>query len=83
MKQYTAKVKIGAIKFKSTSYYGNPSYWLFWCDEIESGHVHGYTASNASCGYYVCNSLIGKEIEISYHITKNNNLVIDIIKAVH
>lgn len=74
------KCTVLRVEYKSTSVYGNNSYWLAFLNS--EGHFErGYTASNASCGYTVTNYRYaeGKPIFIKYHYTKNKNCIIDSI----
>ena len=73
MKKHDEVLKIERTKRKSTSFYGNPSYWLYF----EDGRV-GYTATNASCGYGAQN-YEGKKARVRYHYTARGSMIIDYI----
>ena len=76
-KQIKESAKVLGISYKTTSYYGNPSYWVKF--ETTKGEIlKGYTANNASCGYSISN-YEGKECVITYHYTRNGNLIIDYV----
>lgn len=71
------------VERKGTSYYGNPSYWIYFSDS--EGHFHaGYTASNSSAGYTASNYKYcdeGQAIYLDYHFTKKKGTcIIDFIK---
>lgn len=78
MKAITKAVTITAKEYKSSSIYGNPSYWVYFTDE-EGNELSGYTASNAACGYGVGN-YINEKVNITFHYTRAGNLVIDFIR---
>lgn len=74
-KDIKAVVKVITCSYKSTSFYGNPSYWVLF--EYNGEKIKGYTASDASCGYGCTNFNGGKECEISFHYTKKGNVIIN------
>lgn len=71
-------IEILNIEFKNLSYYGNPSYYVFFKDN-EGNYGRAYTQSNAMCGYRIKNYL-NKVINVFCHYTKKNNLVIEMIE---
>lgn len=73
-KKINAVVKVQTIKYKSTSYYGNPSYWVTFVHDGDL--IIGYTANNAACGYG-CSNYNGKMCAITYHYTRKGNVIID------
>ena len=76
-KSVKVSAKIIDVWHKSVSYYGNPSKWVEF--ETANGDVmRGFTANNASCGYSISN-YEGKECVITYHYTRNGNLIIDYV----
>lgn len=88
MKKQKAIVKIEDLKKGNNSYYGNPSWYVYFTKLKEiNGHkclVGRYvakTASNAQCGYTIDN-YYNKLAEITYHITKTGNLIIDYVSEV-
>lgn len=74
------KCHLHGFKYKCTSNYGNPSYWVTF--EDEEGILHrGYTASNASAGYTVPNYYGWQGvIYLDYHFTRAGSCIIDRIK---
>ena len=72
MKQYKKIGQIIEIRYKCTSIYGNPSYYITFEDKANGGFITGYTASNAACGYG-CKNFEGKTAEIKYHITRKGS----------
>lgn len=80
MKKQKFVGKIVYANWKSTSVYGNPSYWAGF--ENENGErLDGYTASNASCGYGIRNDWnVNKEI--TYHETRTGSIIFDYIKTI-
>lgn len=77
------KCTLHNVERKGTSYYGNPSYWIYFSDS--EGHFHaGYTASNSSAGYTASNYKYcdeGQVIYLDYHFTKKKGTcIIDCIK---
>lgn len=73
-KEITEVVKVQATKYKSTSFYGNPSYWVLF--EHNGELIKGYTATDAACGYG-CTNYNGKLCKITYHYTRNGNVIIN------
>ena len=68
--------KIKGTKYRNTSYFGNPSYYILF--ETETGEtIKGYTAPNAACAYGCTNSEFSKFACIVYHITKGGKVIID------
>jgi hypothetical protein len=62
------------VERKGTSYYGNPSYWIYFSDSEGNFHA-GYTASN----YKNCDTW--QVIYLDYHFTKKKGTcIIDYIK---
>lgn len=63
------------------SVYGNPAYYGEF--ENDSGDVlRGRTASNAACAYGFLNQEDSKR-EITYHVTRNGNVIFDYIKILN
>lgn len=75
MKNIVITAKVIKTQYKSTSYYGNPSYWVVFQTK-ENNIIMGYTANNASCGYS-CTNFLNKECVITYHVTRSGNVIID------
>lgn len=74
------KCTLVAIKYKCTSNYGNPSYWVRFKDS-EGNYHQGYTASNAGAGYAIANYEYHKgAIYLKYHFTRAGSCIIDSIK---
>lgn len=52
--------KVISTRYRNTSYYGNPSYYVSL--ELKNGEVwHCYTAPNASLGYEIENGYLKRE----------------------
>lgn len=67
-------VTVIGTSYKSTSIYGNPSYWVsFKRDNGEE--IKGYTGSDCACGYG-CSDFCEKKCNITYHFTKSGNVII-------
>lgn len=62
-------------KYKTTSYYGNPSYWV-WFRDADNNFHSGYTGSNCACGYGVRNFKDGDKVIVKYHYTKGGNCIV-------
>lgn len=77
------KCTLLSVEYKTTSYYGNPSYYIAFLDE-KGNYKRGYTASNASAGYTIKNyrnAMNGSPIYLRYHYTRTKGtLIIDGIK---
>ena len=84
MGKLMTKVMVKGVARKSISTCGNPSYWVEFYPVSNGmlGLCRGYTASNAQCGYTVT-KLVGKEVMIEYHFTRNGTLIIDTMKEVY
>ena len=72
--------KLMSYKKGNCSAYGNPSWYVCFDNGIDS--IMGKTASNAQCGYTLTNFRDGRTCNVSYHITKGGNTVIDRITEV-
>lgn len=79
MKKIKTTALIRNIEWHHNSYYGNPSYCVWF--ECDGDILYGKTASNAQCGYTI-NNFLDKLTNITYHITKNNNIIIDYVSGV-
>jgi len=80
MKKIKEVVEVIGTSYKSTSYYGNPSYWVTFT-KSDGETLTGYTANNAACGYG-CTNFNGKKCEITYHYTRIGNIIIDYMAKV-
>lgn len=81
MKKYTFIGKLIDYKRINNSFYGNPAYY----GEFENGSgdvLRGRTASNAACAYGFMNQEDNKR-EITYHVTRNGNVIFDYIKILN
>lgn len=67
-------------EYKNTSFYGNPSRWV-WFTDSEGCEHYGHTATDAACGYGVTNFLY-RPAEIVYHHTKKGTLIIEFINEI-
>lgn len=71
--------KVVEISYKSTTYVGNPVYWVD-IETLSGERLKGYTKPNAAIGYYIDNSLYKNFCEISYHYTKSGAMVLESAK---
>ena len=79
MKQIIIKGRIISTRYKSTSYYGNPKYYVTF--EDENGNVYrGETANNAACAYSINNYDLWDSCIIYFHYTRTGNLLIDFVR---
>ena len=77
MKRIKINGRILGATYKSTSYYGNPKYYVSF-ENVETGEFFmGETANNAACAYGIRNEKFTKQATIIYHITRNNNVIVD------
>lgn len=72
------KIKLLSTEYKNTSFYGNPSYWVYYTDS-DGNFGKAYTASNAACGYSVTNYHRGDILNVEIHVTKKGSCIIDMI----
>lgn len=81
MKKLTFTGKLIDYKRLNCSVYGNPAYYGEF--ENDNGNVlRGRTASDASCAYGFLNQEDSKR-EITYHVTRNGNVIFDYIKILN
>ena len=71
-------VKLMSYERRNNSVNGGPSYHA----SLSNGSVEitGKTASDANCGYALENFTDGRACNVTYHITKGGNVIIDKIK---
>ena len=67
--------KLVSYERRNNSAYGNPSWYVCFYNGTDS--VMGKTASNAQCGYTVENFRDGRACNVTYHVTKAGNTIID------
>ena len=65
---------------RNNSICGNPSWYV--CFDNGTDSIMGKTASNAQCGYTVENFRDGRICNVTYHITRTGNTIIDGITEV-
>ena len=75
-----ANAKLVNYERRNNSIYGNPSWYV--CFDNGTNSIMGKTASNAQCGHIVTNFRDGRACNVTYHITKGGNTIIDEIKEV-
>jgi len=80
MKKFVINSFIYSVRYKSTSYYGNPSYYVKFSTD-DGKIITGYTASNAACGYG-CSNYVNRRAEIVYHYTRKGTLIIEFINDI-
>ena len=79
MKKYTFTGKLIDYKRLNCSVYGNPAYYG-WFENDAGETLSGKTASDAQCAYGFLNKEQNKR-EITYHVTRTGNVIIDYIKV--
>ena len=70
--------KLTNYERRNNSINGNPSYHASFSNGYDE--VAGKTASDSKCGYTVENFMDGKNCNVTYHITRAGNMIIDKIK---
>ena len=75
-----ANAKLMSYEKGNNSVYGNPSYHASFSNGSEE--ITGKTASDASCGYSLTNFRDGRACNVTYHVTKGGNTIIDWITEV-
>lgn len=81
MKKLTYIGKLVHYERKNSSYYGNPKYYGYFENDKTGETLAGTTATNAACAYGFLNS-IDKLREVTYHITRTGNVLIDYVKVI-
>ena len=72
--------KLMSYERRNNSVNGNPSYHASFSNGSEE--ITGKTASDASCGYSLTNFRDGRACNVTYHVTKGGNTIIDGITEV-
>ena len=72
--------KLMSYERRNNSANGNPSYNASFSNGSEE--ITGKTASDASCGYSLTNFRDGRACNVTYHVTKGGNTIIDGITEV-
>ena len=72
--------KLMSYEKGNCSVYGNPSYHASFSNGSEE--ITGKTASDAQCGYTIKNFRDGRACNVTYHITRAGNVIIDKIEEV-
>ena len=67
--------KLMSYEKGNCSVYGEPSYHASFSNGSED--ITGKTASNASCGYSLTNFRDGRACNVTYHITRAGNTIIN------
>ena len=75
-----ANAKLVNYKRRNNSIYRNPSWYV--CFDNGTNSVAGKTASNAPIGYTLENFRDRRACNVTYHITKGGNTIIDDIAEV-
>ena len=70
--------KLTNYERRNNSINNNPSWYVWFTNDSDS--ISGKTASDAKCGYTVENFKDGKNCNVTYHITRAGNMIIDKIK---
>ena len=73
-------VNTNLVKYerRNNSAAGNPSFSVWFTNG--TGLIAGKTASDASCGYAATNFSDGRACDVTYHITRAGNVIIDEIE---
>ena len=79
MKKINIIGRIVSTRYKSTSFYGNPKYFVHFEVKETKEIIWAETANNAACAYGINNSDFKKWCNITYHITRNGNYIVDYI----
>ena len=72
--------KLMSYERRNNSVNGNPSYNASFSNGSEE--ITGKTASDAQCGYTITNFSDGRACNVTYHVTKGGNTIIDWITEV-
>ena len=75
-----ANAKLINYERRNNSVYGNPSWYASFANDTDS--ITGKIASNAQCGYTLTNFRDGRTCNVTYHITRAGNTIIDGITEV-
>ncbi len=67
--------KLMSCEKGNCSVYGNPSWYV--CFDNGTEEISGKTASDAGCGYVVGNFRDGRACNVTYHVTRAGNVIID------
>ena len=67
--------KLMSYERRNNSINGNPSYHASFSNGSEE--ITGKTASDASCGGTLTNFSDGRACNVTYHVTKGGNTIID------
>ena len=67
--------KLMSYERRNNSVNGNPSYHASFSNGSEE--ITGKTASDASCGGALTNFSDGRACNVTYHVTKGGNTIID------
>ena len=70
--------KLMSYERRNNSVNGNPSYRASFSNGSEE--ITGKTASDASCGGTLTNFSDGRACNVTYHITRAGNVIVDEIK---
>lgn len=82
MKRIKINGRIISATYKSTSFYGNPKFRVLF-ENNETGEIlRGETANDAACAYGINNSCYKTSCYITYHITRNGNLILDYLREI-
>lgn len=79
MKGIKVNGRIVSTRYKSTSYYGNPKYYVSFENKENGEILWGETANNAACAYAIENSEYRENAVIVYHVTRTGNIIVDYV----
>ena len=77
-KSVLTNAKLTSCKRGNCSVYGNPSWHASFSNGSEE--ITGKTASDASCGGSLTNFSDGRACNVTYHITRAGNVIINKIE---
>ena len=77
-KSVLTNARLTSCEKGNCSVYGNPSYRASFSNGTEA--ITGKTASNVSCGYVVENFRDGRACNVTYHVTRAGNVIINKIE---
>lgn len=82
MKEININGCIVSTMYKSTSFYGNPKYFVTFKNNETGEILRGETANNAACAYGINNSCYKTSCNIAYHVTRKGNIIVDYLREI-
>lgn len=81
MKKLTYVGKLVNYERKNNSYYGNPKYYGYFENDTTGEALAGTTGTDSACAYGFLNN-IDCNREVTYHVTRTGNVIIDYVKVI-